>query len=132
MRAHLAHKKKCEEAKRKLEEMGILPKAEKPLQCPYCLKEYKKKPDYDWHIWIHESKFGYWNNGTPTSTNLGICSHCGKFVIAPNIGVDYGSIANLRKSGFTGDIDAHDGKLYCIPCMKKLGWEWGGREKEET
>jgi len=131
LEVHLAHKKRCEKVKRKLHEMGILPKADKSLKCPYCGKQYKRSADFDWHVWIHEANFGYWNDGSPFATNLGNCSVCGKFVIAPNAGVDYGSIANLRKDGFTGDIDAHDGKLYCFSCMKKVGWVWGVREDNE-
>lgn len=133
MQVHLAHKKKVAENKRKLEQMGILPKMEKPLKCPYCSKQYKRKADFDWHVWIHESKFGYWNDGSPTATNIGKCYQCGAFVIAPNVGVNYGSISNLRKDGFTGDVDLVLGekRLYCFSCMKKAGWQWGEKEKEE-
>jgi len=131
LKVHLAHKKRCEEVKRKLKEMGILPKADRDLKCPYCGKQYKRSADFEWHVWIHESKFGYWDNGSPSATNIGLCSECLAFVIAPNIGVNHGSTSNLRRDGFTGDIDGHDGKLYCLRCMKKLGWRWGDREKEE-
>jgi len=128
---HQAHKQKVAENKAKLEEMGLLPKRDPlSLKCPYCPREFKKRYAFDWHVWIHESKFGYWQDGSPTATNIGKCSECGAFVIAPNRGVDYGSIRRLREEGFTGDIDSIRG-LYCFKCMKKLGWQWGEKDEEE-
>lgn len=133
MERHLAFKEKVAENKRKLEEMGILPKPRVLLICQYCGKRYKRTPDLNWHIWIHEAKFGYWNNGTPTATNIGTCYNCGAFVITPNEGVNYGSIRKLRENGFTGDcaVVLGEKRLYCFGCMKKIGWQWGEKEEEE-
>jgi len=126
------HEQKVKENKAKLEEMGLLPKREPlSLKCPYCPREFKRRYAFDWHVWIHESKLGYWNDGSPSATNVGKCFHCGAFVIAPNEGVNYGSTKRLTEDGFTGDIDPATHKLYCFNCMKQEGWQWGEKEERE-
>ena len=108
------------------------------MKCPYCPKEYKSQYWLEDHVrqhefWIAKARKGERMLGSEPP-NIGNCHFCGAFVIAPATGVNFGSIANLRSNGFTGDVDVTvwGKRLYCFSCMKKHGWSWGEKEEEQT
>lgn len=104
--------------------------------CEYCGKEYKSEYRFKEHVQRHKyliekaKSKGPWYGSDPIQ--IGNCANCERFVISPPKGVNYSSISNLKKNGFTGDIDPSTGKLYCFNCMKKLGWLWGEKEEAEV
>jgi len=102
-----------------------------PYICPFCGKEYLSWRWFKEHIELHLTNIVHHfdKKRHPDAPLLGYCVNCGKFVISPSSGVNYGSIKALRESGFTGDVDSTG--LYCFDCMKKLGWYWGEKEKAE-
>jgi len=102
-----------------------------PYICPFCGKQYSRWYWFSEHLYPHLVNIVHHfdERRAHFASLIGYCVNCGKFVISPSSAVEYHSIKELKENGFTGDVDSTG--LYCFDCMKKLGWYWGERVKDE-